>query len=544
MLNKALLLFNTVKYLKASQILNRVKRKFIKPKLSLFSAPEIASISNNIQPVIQCQQKMYDSDSFKFLNKEYTLRGLQDWNSTDQDKLWLYNLHYFDDLNSIGADQRLKWHCNLIQRWINENPPGFGNGWEAYPSSLRTVNWIKWSLVGNGLEQEWLESLAIQVRYLSNNLETHLLGNHLFANAKALMFAGLFFNGKEANNWYQTGLNIIEKELPEQVLADGGNFELSTMYHAIFLEDLLDLVNIHKAYNRKLPNNVENKILQMFDWLKAMCHPDGGISFFNDTAFGIASSLDELLDYGARLNIALTDDGVKAFTHLPDSGYIRVQKENLVSIIDVASIGPDYIPGHGHADTLSFELSLFGRRIIVNSGTSIYGTGAERHKQRSTSSHSTVIIDEQNSSEVWDSFRVARRARVFNIENIQRDNNIKVSACHDGYGRLKGKPIHCRDWIFSENTLEIVDKITGEGEHKIKSILPLHPEVVIIKIQHNCVELQISGRQVNVEFEGCGKLQVISSKYHPEFGLSINNKQIIYDYNGTLPLRAATKVSW
>jgi len=544
MLRKVLLLFNTVKYLKLSQILGRFERKFVRLKPDLSSTPGISIPTNKLQSIVQCHPKMLNESKFRFLNVTSNVKTTEDWNSFNQDKLWLYNLHYFDDLNSIGVDQRVNWHRSLIQRWIDENPPGFGNGWEAYPSSLRIVNWIKWSLSGNSFEQEWLDSLAIQVRYLSNNLETHLLGNHLFSNAKALVFAGLFFKGKEADNWYQIGLNIVEKELPEQVLDDGGNFELSPMYHAIFLEDLLDLVNLHQSYNKRLATDIQSTILSMFDWLKTMCHPDGDISFFNDAAIGIAPPLRDLLGYGKRLNITYANDGIRAFTWLKDSGYIRVQKENLVSIIDVASIGPDYIPGHGHADALSFELSLFGERVIVNSGTSTYETGTDRHKQRSTSLHSTVVIDEQNSSEVWGSFRVARRAKVFNIENTHKDNNIKVSACHDGYKRLQGKPIHCREWNFSENTLELVDRITGMGQHKIKSILPLHPKILIIKIQHNYVELQANGKKVNIEFKGSGKLQVISSKYYPEFGLSVDNKQLVYDYNGKLPFKTIIKVSW
>ena len=40
--------------------------------------------------------------------------------------------------------------------------------------------------------------------------------------------------------------------------------------------------------------------------------------------------------------------------------------------MDVALIGPNYQPGHAHADVLSFELSLFGQRLLVNIGTSEY----------------------------------------------------------------------------------------------------------------------------------------------------------------------------
>ena len=79
-------------------------------------------------------------------------------------------------------------------------------------------------------------------------------------------------------------------------------------------------------------------------------------------------------------------------------------------LLDVASIGPDYLPGHGHADTLSFEMSLFGKRTLVNRGISQYGIEV-RQVERGTAAHNTVVINNENSSEVWSGFRVARRAR-------------------------------------------------------------------------------------------------------------------------------------
>ncbi len=544
MFNKGLLLFNTVKYLKVGQVLNRVKRKFIKPKVNLFDIPENSYPISKIKPVIQCSQRMHGESNFKFLNKEFTLKIPEDWNAKNQDKLWLYNLHYFDDLNAINSEQRTIWHGNLIQNWINDNPLGFGNGWEPYPSSLRIVNWIKWSLSSGDLKKEWLGSLAIQTRFLSQNLEYHLLGNHLFTNAKALIFSGLYFHGSEADEWYQSGVRILNKELPEQVLADGGNFELSPMYHAIFLEDLLDIINVHQVYEKKLPDNIVPKVIQMLEWLEAMCHPDGEIAFFNDSTLNVAPTLDKLLDYTNRLNITYSDSQENQLTYLEDSGYIRVNREGLVIIADVAEIGPSYIPGHGHADALSFELSLFGGRVFVNSGISTYESGFERNTQRGTQSHSTITVDDNDSSEVWGGFRVAKRAKVFNINNAKEDGNFKFSACHDGYKRLKGRPIHCREWNVSENLLEIMDKITGSGKHKITSTLPLHPEVVVGNIHDNSVELVIRGKKIKVSFEGKGLLLVEASHYHPEFGLSVNNKQIVYSYNDNLPFKATIRISW
>jgi uncharacterized heparinase superfamily protein len=545
---KIQLLFNTIKYLKAGQISNRIKRKFIKPNVSLLDIPETLAPVSELKPVVECSQRMLDENSFKFLNREFALKAAEDWNSKSQEKLWLYNLHYFDDLNAINSKQRAIWHGDLIQKWIEDNPLGLGNGWESYPSSLRVVNWVKWFLWGlklnNNTKQIWIDSLAIQTRFLSQNLEYHLLGNHLFSNAKALVFAGLFFKGEEADCWYQLGVSIINRELSEQILADGGHFELSPMYHAIFLEDLLDLVNIHQAYDRSLPNNLENKIAQMFEWLKAMCHPDGEIAFFNDSTLSISPTFNNLLDYATRLDIAHNDRQLKALSYLKESGYIRVDREGLALIADVAEIGPDYIPGHGHADALSFELSLFGERVIVNSGISTYESGVERNIQRGSLAHSTVTVDDNNSSEIWGGFRVAKRAKIFNIKNSKDNGNIQFSACHDGYKRLKGMVTHCREWNISENLLEIKDDITGSGNHKVTSVLPLHPEVVVNSVKDDSIVLKIKERSVKVSFKGKGVLLVKNSHYHPEFGLSIDNKQLVYSYNGTLPFKTSIKISW
>jgi len=548
MFKKSQRLFNTIKYLKAGQVLNRIKRKFIKPKVNLFDIPKISYPSNKLKPVIQCAQRIYGESSFKFLNKEFTLKVSEDWNANNQDKLWLYNLHYFDDLNAINSKQRTDWHTSLIQNWIENNPQGFGNGWEPYPSSLRIINWIKWFLLdlnsNNNINQMWLDSLVIQTRFLSKNIEYHLLGNHLFSNAKALVFAGLFFKEEEADNWYQLGISIISNELSEQVLSDGGNFELSPMYHAIFLEDLLDLVNIHQAYNMSLPDNLVNKILQMLQWLKAMCHPDMEIAFFNDSTLGTAPSFDELLSYSDRLGIIFKSNQFNRLTHLEESGYIRVEDENMVIISDVADIGPNYIPGHGHADALSFELSLFSKRVIVNSGISTYEMGEDRYKQRSTEFHSTITIDNQNSSEVWSGFRVANRAKVFNIKKSEDINSVKFSACHDGYKKFKEGVLHYRHWSVSNNLIKIVDTIEGKGVHKIRSVLPLHPSVKVGNVQGDSISLETSGNKVKINFEGKGKLRVIESHYYPEFGSSIDNKHLIYDYNGKIPSEITIRISW
>lgn len=254
------------------------------------------------------------------------------------------------------------------------------------------------------------------------------MGNHLFVNAKALVFSGLFFDGPEAQRWLTHGLEILAREVPEQILPDGGHFERSPLYHALALEDMLDLANVAQTFSdaltppqKALFSEWRARIPEMIHWLNTLSHPDGGISFFNDASFGIGPETTALCDYAGRLDIPLKP-ATAALTYLPDSGYARLELGTALVLTDIAAIGPDYLPAHAHADTLSFEMSLNQDRIIVNSGTSVYGTSKERIRQRGTLAHSTLCLSNENSSEVWGGFRVGRRAKVSHI-SAQEDRS-------------------------------------------------------------------------------------------------------------------------
>ena len=180
-LERCLRYFHTVRYLKFEQVKGRIYRDIKKVDMTPVNTTATRKLKQAFVPVHLNKRSMFNDDSFVFLNEAGIL---SDWNDPQRSKLWLYNLHYFDDLNSQDASDRFNKHRELVNCWINENPPGFGNGWEPYPISLRVVNWIKWFLVHDNATERQLASLALQAKVLYQTLEIHLLGNHLFANAK------------------------------------------------------------------------------------------------------------------------------------------------------------------------------------------------------------------------------------------------------------------------------------------------------------------------------------------------------------------------
>ena len=255
-----------------------------------------------------------------------------------------------------------------------------------------------------------------------------------------------------------------------------------------------------------------------------MTHPVGEISFFNDAAFAIASDVKALETCAGLLGCTALPKPVAGVTRLADSGYIRVEQKPAVALLDVAPVGPDYLPGHAHADTLSFELSLFGQRLVVNSGISCYGAGPERLRQRGTASHSTVEIDGMDSSEVWSGFRVARRARPVGLEVCEADGVVKVSCGHDGYQRLSGRPIHWRQWLFNRQSLSVRDSINGSF-HTATARYHFHPSVEVTGHAGAGTLILPDGHKVRWQVYK-GEARVVPSTWHPEFGQSLHSQYI------------------
>ena len=534
--------WNTLRYLYPVQIYGRLWLRLYRPKPDLRPAPALRKQSGVWQQAACRASSLNRPDTFLFLNESGVLSQIG-WNGSQRDKLWRYNQHYFDDLNAVDAPARSAWHQAMLEDWVRNNPPGTGTGWEPYPTSLRIVNWIKWVLAGNRLSLECMHNLAVQIRWLRRRLEIHLLGNHLFANAKALVFAGLFFDCQVAKEWLSKGLAVLKRELPEQILADGGHFELSPMYHQIVFEDMLDLINLYRAYERPYSDGWNESARCMLHWLKVMQHPDGGIAFFNDAAFGIAPTDAELEAYATRLGFSSDAAAIDGITDLAATGYFRLQQGAVVVFVDTAPVGPDYLPAHAHADTLSCELSLFGQRVFVNSGTSVYGLSEERQRQRSTAAHNTLLIDGRNSSEVWAGFRVGRRARVIERRSGIENGTLWVNATHDGYRSLAGAPIHCREWRLDTNRLEVVDQVKGRGLHELEVLWHLHPEVRLTKVSETEVTLSREGFKVSLACEG-GVLTVEPTTWHPMFGVSQASQRLVLRVANELPRRLVTHLSW
>lgn len=470
------------------------------------------------------------------------------WHHPTAPKLWRYNLHYFDYLHWPSIAPVTK--ASLIDSWIQDVPVGAEDAWEPYPISLRIVNWLKYFLaLPEPPPQKWMGSLSQQVAALDGDIEYHLLANHLLKNGKALVFAGACCEGEAAARYLARGLQIVLAEADEQVLPDGGHFERSPMYHCIVLEDYLDLVNLLGANSGLVPPVVLEKLMatarRAANYLAGILGGNDDIPLFNDAAYGITRPARDVLAYAEQVLGALDRPAPSNPQRIcfPDTGVYGYRHGGDSLIIDAGPVGPDYQPGHTHCDTLSYELYVGGRPIIVDSGTYDYEPGAFRHYLRSTAAHNTVRIDGEEQSEIWGAFRVARRARPRDVSFSEwQDGRLDFSGEHDGYRRLRGRPVHRRTVgietiVESTTRWTIRDSISGSGSHRVESFIHLHPDVQIEQAGDREFRLRAPDNiTVRLRVGAVGGIEIATGYYCPEFGKRLESRMLVIRYVGSVPV--------
>lgn len=538
--------WNTLRHLKTVQIVNRLWRNIDRAHPKVEGGFALRCRLAAWEEPARVASFMRGPDAFEFLGVRRSVRGERDWNQDAWPLLWRYHLHYFDDLNARDWRARAHWHAALIERWIAQNPPAVGVGWDPYPTSLRVVNWIKWWLGGAVPAAIALDSARLQLARVMSRLEYHLLGNHLLENAKALVFGGLFFEGDLAERWLNRGLKILARQLPEQILDDGGHFERSPMYHQIVLAGLIDLHNILRVYGRTGSLDLVPCIERMLRWSAHMSHPDGDIALFNDAALHEAHTPRCLENYAARLGIEVQATGgpetESTVVQLASSGYVRVTFDPYIALLNIGSVAPKYQPGHAHADTLSFELSSMGRRLIVDSGTSTYEQGARRDWERGSAAHNTVMVNGVDSSVMWGGYRVARRARILSATVRADGAKATIAASHDGYRRLAARAIHERRWEFSAGEVRIEDLIDGRGEVDLDLILNIHPDFELTQISDAHFEARSAEGAVHATFDTPRGLRarIAEFSFAPQFGCLRPGARIVARARVRLPRSLTT----
>lgn len=511
MLGKIRVYVHTIRYMKPEQVFWRVGKKMgIKCSLKgtnsskgtgrriFVSIPEL-----DYDPVFLSrfcvEELMQDRISFLHQAEIFDWDGV--WHMDTRSHLWNFNLHYFEFIHPLtwcyletGDKTVLNKTIHMIRGWIHQNPQAKGgDGWSAYTISLRLTNWIAYiAALCDDLDASFLKemenSMYEQYVYLSEHLEKHILGNHYFENLKTLILCSLYFGDLRSLPIY---LETFRTECREEILPDGMHFELSPMYHKIVLEGLLRVVAALRE--AQMPDKQLEQLV--WDMLSVTWSLERGLSrtpLFNDSGDNVAKSLSGLLACASRyLDIAPVYR-----SSFSESGFYIFTDGPWKLIVDAGQPGPTYIPGHSHCDAMSFELYRDGEPFLVNCGTYAYQC-AQRRWFRSTEAHNTVQVADVEQSEIWSTFRLARRSST-TVEEVQK-NGIRM-------------------------------EMTDYKGNRIRREIQLKEDFLYIKDCADGLEIQSHLHSINeIEIDSNAELTRSDAMYAPEYGLL----QSIYQITAT-----------
>ena len=96
-------LLRTVRHLRAGQLVNRVIRRLKIPTAAGGPAPPRRAAKAAWHNCPGRRASMLSPTLFFFAGERAPLDSAAGWNAAGRTKLWLYNLHYFDDLRAADA---------------------------------------------------------------------------------------------------------------------------------------------------------------------------------------------------------------------------------------------------------------------------------------------------------------------------------------------------------------------------------------------------------------------------------------------------------
>ncbi len=461
------------------------------------------------------------------LGLELPLGSTLDWRGRGRSALERFHLHYMEYVEAVDDDSFVR----LALDWIERNPRArrgsWRDDWNSYVIAVRSVVWMQQlSERGRGIpphaRSRMEASLLEQLAHLASHLELDIVGNHLLKDAKALLWASRYFEGSTPRAWERIATRVLQREMEEQILADGMHYERSASYHAQVFADLVECASIARG---RLRARLLGKLEPMAQVIVDLAHPDGLACLFNDAGLHTSYSPDECLR--AWETVSQGRVRRRGLFSLPQAGYFGLRAGDSLLVADCGAIAPDHLPAHGHGDVLSFEWSVGGERIIVDAGVAEYEPGLARDEARATSSHNTLTLDGLDQAEFWSSFRVGRRPRVRVVRHEVHASGFVLEGEHDGYRHLAGAPIHRRRFVATPRSLVIEDEVRGGRGQRVETRLLLHPSVQARLMQGRLALLRSGDVEVSVECRGTLRLE--PAFWSPDIGVRLETRQLVLE---------------
>ncbi|MBF8249068.1 MAG: Hepar II III N domain-containing protein, partial [Bacteroidetes bacterium] len=174
-------------------------------------------------------------------------------------------------------EQYPKKFAELVESWIENNPPGKGVNWSvAMEVAIRAANWIagyyffcESPSLTPSFWLRFLKSLHVHGNFIENHLEySWRTSNHFLSDVVGLIFLGIFFQDAEfGKRWLSWAVPSLQEEMDQEVYPDGVDYEKSTSYQRLVLELFYTAAILCKRNKISLSSSFMQRLQNMFDFV-------------------------------------------------------------------------------------------------------------------------------------------------------------------------------------------------------------------------------------------------------------------------------------
>lgn len=380
----------------------------------------------------------------------------------------VHSFSWLADLEASAArEQAAPVAERVLNNWLDANPkpparPGKGPGWTVDNAAMRLLHWLVHApLILSHDDKRWrgkvLGAINDTARWLDRNVQRadDLLGE--VAGWCAIVAAGLLLpDGRPRRLYGEAGLI---RAMGDMVGDDGGVLSRSPLAQMDAIALFVKLRACYRATRREPPETLETMIGLLIPPLLALTHSDGSLGSWQG-AWAINADVINRL-------VAASGVRTRPLRDVRQWGYQRVVAQKSVLQFDAA---PPPMSKHaisGCASTLAFELSHASHRIVVNCGGAACAGGLVpvRLEQglRATAAHSTLVLDDANSTAVLINGRIGSGVSEVDIDRRSLDSEqtkggatgaTRLEASHNGYVARYGL-IHRRILLFRDDGAEL-----------------------------------------------------------------------------------------
>lgn len=368
-------------------------------------------------------------------------------------------LHSFGWLRDLAAsaprDTVRALAERLLQQWLMHHgetikPPA----WRPDVAAWRLINCATYApLIMGGQDRTHrkrvLTQLAVTARHLDQTANKADPGvKRLTAWAGVVAAALLLPDGTPRRVYGEAGLR---RAMLTTFGADGGVFSRAPMEQFQAIAVLSVLRSLYdQSEDADIPESIHNALEMAVAAFQGVTHHDGSMAGWQGASALNAETVDHLIEASGVI--------ARPLRQAQYWGYQRLTAGRTVVLVDA---GPPPIARHaatGCASTLAFEMSSNGQRIITScGGASAVGaviTAKLSQGLRATAAHSTLCLDNLNSTAILPKGRLGRGVSEVELERREIDEATRLEMSHDGYVRRYGL-IHRRILLLRSDGTEL-----------------------------------------------------------------------------------------